>query len=92
MAGEGDLVADFGFGVVDPGVGDVGVDLGLEVVFGGLDILTAGESAGGIGLLPESAGRQGDVFLVAQVGVGFGLAFPVGDDRSGRISNRGQFG
>ena len=36
VAGEGDLVADFGLGVVDPGVGGVGDDFALEVC---LDIL-----------------------------------------------------
>lgn len=43
VAGEGDLVAGLGLVVVDPGVRDVGVDLGGEVVVNGgavLDRLT----------------------------------------------------
>lgn len=55
VAVEGDFVADLGFVVVDPGIGDVGEDFPLEVV---VDVFT-----------------EGDVFGVAEFGVGFGLAF-----------------
>ena len=82
VAGERDLVADLGLGVVDPGVVDVGVDLGLEVVLDGVDVLAAGEPAGGVGFVPgDGAGGDGDVLLVAEVGVRFGFALAVGDDR-----------
>jgi hypothetical protein len=39
VAGEGDLVAELGLVVVDPGVGHVGVDLGFDVVVDGAAVL-----------------------------------------------------
>ncbi|MEZ5211227.1 hypothetical protein [Gordonia sp. (in: high G+C Gram-positive bacteria)] len=63
LPGEGDLDADLGLGVVDPGVGDVRVDLGGEVFLSrGFQNLCAG-----VLVEVEEAGRNGNVLLVAQI-------------------------
>ena len=75
VAGEGDFVSDFGFGGVVPGVGDVGVDFFLEVVVDGVLVLGGVEPSGGVCFVGDSFGGLGDVFVVAEGGVGFGFVF-----------------
>ena len=79
MAGEGDLVADLRLGVVDPGVGHVGVNIGGHVVVDRGAVLDRLESAGDIGLEHDRQGGERDVLAVSQVGVGLRVALPVGD-------------
>src|SRR5581483_1315652 len=64
---EGDLVASFRPGLIDPGVGNMGPDLCLEV---GVD-----RRLGRVVGLGMAAPAEGDVLGVAQRRVGFALAF-----------------
>ena len=50
VAGEGNFVADLGFGGVVPGVGDVGVDFGSEIVINSGLVFESVEPSGGVGL------------------------------------------
>ena len=62
VAGEGDFVADLGFGGVVPGVGDVGVDFGSEVVIDGGLVFEGVEPGGGVGLEGDPFGGQWETF------------------------------
>ena len=70
-AGEGDLVAEFGLGVVGPGVGGVWEDLGLEVVIDPFGEHVEGVVVGVVGV------REWDGLLAAEVGVGLGASLGV---------------
>ena len=52
VAGEGDLVADLGLGVVHPGVGNIRQHLFGHVVLDGASVLDARQALGGIGRPP----------------------------------------
>ena len=56
VAGEGYFVADFGFLGVVPGVGDVGVDFGLEVVVDGGSVFEGVEPSAGVSFVGDSFG------------------------------------
>ena len=86
VAGEGDFVADLGFGGVVPGVGDVGVDFCLEVVVDGGLVFEGVEPGRGVVFVGDSFGGQGDVLVVPEGGVGFGVALGVGDYRGVGVS------
>jgi hypothetical protein len=73
-AGEGDLVAEFGLGVVGPGVGGVWEDFGLEVVVDAVGEDVDGAVVGLVGV------GEGDGLLPAQVRVGLRSAFGVAED------------
>jgi len=65
--------------VVDPGVGDVGVYFGGEVVVDGRAVLDGLEAGGGVGFVGDRHRGEGDARVVAQVRVRHEVALGIGD-------------
>ena len=57
VAGEWDFVADFGFSVVDPGVGYIGQYFVGEVGVDGGAVVGGGEAVGGVGFVHDMCCR-----------------------------------
>ena len=75
--------------MVDPGVGDVGEHLGLDVLVDGAAVGLAREPLGRVGLERDGLEqRERDVLLIAQLRVGLRLALRVRDDRRVGVVHR----